>query len=440
MMAFAGGRAQADYMARVRGIPPEQCLVVPIDVGKHSAVSLVADHEGRVVHDPITFPMTATGTRTLVSAAGAAERATTAGSVRFGIEAAGHYHRVLASTLHASGLDVVELNPAAVKLARSQLGQARVKTDVRDCLAMVELLVRGQGWPLHRHDDQVALQAMWVAQRRRKLDAVQALTNQVHALADLAFPAIAATFKTGFDSPTLRMLLSTITGPDELAAMDVEQLVAHAATHGRRMLRPKARQVVAAAQDALRLPDGQQPTAQCLLAREIAALEQLRNEIRYCDEQLAAILPSTPAGVLASVPGIGVATASYYGAALGDPWRFTNADAAYRYSGLSPSSYDSAGRHHAKTQISRQGAVELRRAMITLGTSMGLSHPDFVAYRRRLLAAGKKPMVVAVALGHRSHRLAFAMMRSQIPYDDQRWTAAVAKGRSVKATEATATT
>jgi hypothetical protein len=45
-MTFAGGRAQADYMARVRGIPPEQCLVVPIDVGKHTAVSLVADHEG----------------------------------------------------------------------------------------------------------------------------------------------------------------------------------------------------------------------------------------------------------------------------------------------------------------------------------------------------------------------------------------------------------
>jgi putative transposase len=33
MMTFAGGRSQADYMARVRGIPAEQCLVVPIDVG-----------------------------------------------------------------------------------------------------------------------------------------------------------------------------------------------------------------------------------------------------------------------------------------------------------------------------------------------------------------------------------------------------------------------
>jgi hypothetical protein len=107
-MTFAGGGSQADYMARVRGIPPEQCLVVPIDVGKHTAMSLVADHEGRVVHEPMTFPMTATGARSLMSAAVAAGRAARAGSIRFGIEAAGHYHRVLASTLHASGLDVVD--------------------------------------------------------------------------------------------------------------------------------------------------------------------------------------------------------------------------------------------------------------------------------------------------------------------------------------------
>ena len=73
--------------------------------------------------------------------------------------------------------------------------------------------------------------------------------------------------------------------------------------------------------------------AQSLLSREISALEALRGELVYCDRQLAEILPDTPAGVLTSIPGVGVATASYYGAALGDPWRFANASAAYRYSG-----------------------------------------------------------------------------------------------------------
>jgi transposase len=427
-------------MARVRGIAPQWCLVVPIDVGKRSAVSLIADHDGRIVQDPFGFSMTSTGARRFMDVVAATERSTGAGSVRIGIEAAGHYHRVLASTLHARGLDVVELNPAAVKTARRQLGQARVKTDVRDCLAMVELLVRGQGWPFHRNVDQIALQAMWVGQRRRKMAACKALTNQVHALADLAFPGIASTFKTGFDSPTLRMLLSTVRGPAELAALDVEELVAHAAANGRRMLRPKARQVLAAASDALRLPDGQQQAAQCLLAREISALEQLHSEITHCDDTLAQILPGTPAAVLTTIPGVGVATASYYGAALGDPWRFANASAAYRYSGLSPAAYESAGRRSGSPRISREGAVELRRAMITLGTSMGLSHPDFVTYRRRLIAAGKKPLIATIALAHRAHRLAFAMIRSQVPYDNDRWTTAVAKGRSARTTKVTATT
>ena len=153
-MDFAGGAAQGAYMSRVRGVTPDRCLVVPIDVGKRTAVALVADHEGRVVVDPFEFAMNAAGAEQLIAAAAVAERSANAQSVRFGIEAAGHYHRVLASTLHACGVDIVELNPRAEKNARSQLGQAKLKTDVRDCLAMVELLVRGQGWPFHRRSDQ----------------------------------------------------------------------------------------------------------------------------------------------------------------------------------------------------------------------------------------------------------------------------------------------
>jgi transposase len=144
--------------------------------------------------------------------------------------------------------------------------------------------------------------------------------------------------------------------------------------------------------------------------------------------------------VLTSIPGVGVATASCYGAALGDPWRFANASAAYRYSGLSPASYESAGRRPGRVRISREGAVELRRAMISLGTSMGLSHPDFIAYRRRLIAGGKKPMITAVALAHRAHRLAFAMIRNQVPYDDRQWETSVANGQLARTTEVTTTT
>ncbi len=56
--------------------------------------------------------------------------------------------------------------------------------------------------------------------------------------------------------------------------------------------------------------------------------------------------------------------------------------------------------------------------------------PDFSAYRRRLIDEEKKtPAVAAVAAGRRAHRLAFAMLRSQEPYDPERWRASLAPKR-----------
>jgi transposase len=444
LISFAGGAAQAEYVSRVRGLAPERCLVVAVDVGKRSAATLVADHHGQVVEDLWEFDLTISGLDRFIGMVADVERRIDAQSVRIGIEAAGHYHRATATTLAHKGFDVVELNPYQVKTARTQMGQARVKTDRRDCLAMVELLVRGQGWPLHGQDGPVAEQAVWVAHRRRKLDAAQALGSQIHALADVAFPGLTGCFSTGLESKTLRMLLATVCEPARVAAMTPTDLVHHAADQGVRMLRPKATQVIAAARDALCVPDVQRQTAAGLLSTEVASLEAIAGQLAACDQRLAELVGQTPAGILLSVPGIGVVTASYYGAALGDPWRFRNADAAYRYSGLAPSSYESAGRRATAVHISKIGSVELRQAMLALGTGLALHHPDFTADKHRLRAAGKKPIVAAIAVAHRAHRLAFALMRSQQPYDPTRWAASVVEphqaGRSVMATTEAAST
>lgn len=445
MTSFAGGAAQAAYMARVRDVAPQQCLVVPIDVGKHSAMALVADHYGQVVGEPFEFRLTVAGVDTLVAAIDTVARRTAAVSVRVGVEAAGHYHQALASFVRGRGFDVVELNPYQVKIARAQLGQARVKTDLRDCLAMVELLVRGQGWPLHREDGAAAEQAALVAHRRRKLAAARALGSQIHALADVAFPGLTACFRTGLESKTLRMLLATLADPARVAAMSPDEVVRHAAAHRVRMTRPKAAQVIAAAAAAICVPERQRVTAARLLASDVARFNALLVELDACDARLAEVLPDTPAAVLTSIPGVGVLTASYYGAALGDAHRFASADAAYRHSGLAPTSYESAGRRSGTVHISKIGSVELRQAIIALGVGISLHHPDFAAYKRRLVDAGKKPIVATIAVAHRAHRLAFAIIRSQRPYDPSRWAASTTRSngrsRSVMATgEVTKTT
>lgn len=429
MASFVGGLAQAGYMERIRDLPPGRCLVVPVDVGKRSAVALIADRCGQILGGPIGFELTLPGADKLVEAVSEATRRVRAASVRVGIEAAGHYHQALAATLRRRGFDVVELNPYQVKMARAQLGQARLKTDVRDCMAMVELLVRGQGWPLHDAEAAMAEQRAWVAHRRRKLAAAKALGSQIHALADTAFPGLTGCFTSGLESKTLRMLLATAPDPARVAMMTPAELVEHAAGHGVRMLRPKAAQVITAAAEAMCVPEPQRSTAARLLVADMAGFETLVQELLACDRELAGLLPATPAGVLTSIPGVGVVTASYYGAALGDPHRFTGADAAWRYAGPAPTSYESAGRR-GTARISKMGSVELRQAVIALGVGMALHHPDFAAYKQRLRTAGKKPMVAAIATAHRAHRLAFALMRSQQPYDSDRWREATSTARA----------
>lgn len=45
MTKFVGGRLQAELVTRVRALEPARCLVVPVDIGKSSAMALVADHD-----------------------------------------------------------------------------------------------------------------------------------------------------------------------------------------------------------------------------------------------------------------------------------------------------------------------------------------------------------------------------------------------------------
>jgi len=283
----------------------------------------------------------------------------------------------------------------------------------------------------------MSTQAAWAGQRRRKVEARSVLVRQLHAQVDLAFPHLTDCYSHGLDMASLRVIMAHICDPARVIRLGPKRLREYVVNRGVRMWAPKAVQVVEAARLALAVPEGQRQAAQEFVARDMVLLEMLEAELAECDRQLSQVIADTPAGVLVSIPGVGVTAASYYGAALGDPHRFRNANAAYRYSGLSPASYESAGKKSGRSYISREGSAPLRHAIITLGRGMRSHEPDFGAYYQRLTSSGKPPLVALVAVGHRAHRLAFSMMRNQTAYDPERWVEGVEKGRAVKAAVAT---
>lgn len=415
-------------MARVRDVDPRRCLVVPVDVGKWSAMALVADHHGEVVRPPFEFRLDEPGVCELVSLITEAVSDRDAVVFRVGVESAGHYHRTLVARLRAAGVEVVELNPGAVKQARAQQLLRRLKSDERDLGAMAELLVRGAGRLPQIRDDAMAAQVAWVGHRRRKVAAHVALSNQVQGHLDLVFPGLGACFDGILQTKAGKVIVRDLADPDRMRRLGSEGLRRFVARRGVVLRRTKAELLIDAAKVALRLPAADRAPIAALLRADVALLEAIGDEIRRAEDELAGVLDATPAGVLVSLPGVGVVRASAYGAAIGDPWRFPNAGAAYRASGLVPAEYSSAGRRRGGQHISREGSVELRSAIIELGRGLAGHEEDFAAYRRRLRSNGKRPAVAAVAVGHRAHRLAFAMLRTQEPYDPKRWAAAVADG------------
>ena len=428
MARYVGGDLQGRFMARVRDVDPRRCLAVPVDVGKWSAMALVADHHGEVLRAPFEFRLDEPGFRGLLSLI--ADAADDVGAVvcRVGVESAGHYHRTLVARLRAGGVEVVELNPAAVKESRSQQLLRRLKSDERDLGAMAELMIRGAGRLPQIRDDAMAAQAAWVAHRRRKVAAHVALSNQVQGHLDLVFPGLGACFDGILQTKAGRVIVRDLADPDRMRRLGPEGLRRFVARRGVILQRAKAAQLIEAAKVGLRLPLAERAPVAALLRADVGLLEAIGAEIRRAEDELAAVLDATPAGVLVSLPGVGVVRASSYGAAIGDPRRFPNAAAAYRASGLVPAEYSSAGRSRGGQHISREGSVELRGAIIELGRGLAGHDADFAAYRRRLRSSGKRPAVAAVAVGHRAHRLAFAMLRTQERYDPNRWAAAVAGG------------
>lgn len=420
-MGYIGGGLQERFVERVRGLDPARLLAAPIDVGKHEAAALICDFWGEIVTPPFTFPLNEVGVRSFTAAVARAEAARDAGWVRAGLEQAGHYHRTLLGRLSTAGVEVALLNPAQVKENRNQSLLRSLKSDATDLGAMAELLIRGKGRPAPEQDAALAAQAALAAHRSRKVKARTALKNHVHASLDLVFPGLSACFKNILDAKFGRLLLTEGLDPARVKRLGAERLRAFCFRRGVIVRRAKACQVVEAAKVALTLPTEVARVHARVLAEDVELMAKLDRTITEAERALAEILPSTPAGILTTLPRVAVVRASAYGAALGDPGRFRTAAQVYRMAGLVPKLYESAGKKRGKTYISREGKVELREAILELGKALRQGHPDFARYARELESRGKEPGVVACALGHRANRLAFAMIKNQQTFDPSRW-------------------
>jgi len=393
-------------------------VVIAVDVGKNEFAVSVTDATRNRLLGPVTgCPMTASSLRDVTA------RITgllpDQAEVRVGIEAAGHYHQpLLAPSAWPDGWQVLELNPGHVTEQRKVMGRRTIKTDAVDLEAMTELLLAGRGLPVTHREAVLVEIAAWAAHRNRRVQIRTATKNQLLGQLDRTFPGLTRALPDVLGTKVGRLVAAEFADPTRLVALGSSRFVRFGATRGLQIRQPVADRLVAAARDALPMPDA--VVARMVLAADLALLVDLDTQIATAAAELARLLPASPYAVLLTVPGWGPVRVGNYAAAVGDPGRWPGAKQLYRAAGLNPIQYESAGKRR-DSSISREGSVELRRALIDLGMGLWLNDPAAKAYAAGLRARGKKGGVIACAMAHRANKIAYALVRDQADYDPARW-------------------
>jgi len=400
----------------VAALVSSSTVVVAVDVGKNCVALSVTDAGRHRLFGPLEFAMTRPALEQ-VARIGAVLPADSA--IKVGVEAAGHYHLpMIAGSAWPAGWEVLELNPAHVGEQRRVAGRRRVKTDAIDLEAITDLILAGRGVPVTAREEVLSELTAWTAHRARRVRTRTATKNQLLGQLDRSFPGLTLALPDVLGTKVGRLVAAEFADPARLSAMGVTRFIRFAAHRELRVTRSVAERLVTAARDAL--PTRDADIARRVLTADLALFTDLDQQITQGEDELAELVPSSPFRTLTSVPGWGVIRTANYGAAVGDPTRWPGPSQLYRAAGLSPMQYESAG-HRRDGGISREGSVELRRALIDLGIGLWHSDQSARAYAAGLKARGKHGGIIACALAHRANRIAYALTRDRACYDATRW-------------------
>jgi transposase len=303
--------------------------------------------------------------------------------------------------------------PSETAAARAQLGSRRVKTDDRDCAALTYLARQGHG-RLVEADPVEELRAAVRYRRGLVLErkvAQQRLHDQLNALCpglsappghgrvlELEHACGQAVLAFAGRAPTVRSL--QVRAPGRLYASNAR----YWAERWKACLPPPPDAAVRAER----------------LGRGVTRWQALRADIAAVDVQIAVLLAGTAGQVLTSLPGVAVIRAASFAAFSLPIDRFPSAEHLYSATGLAPATYQSATINRTG-RISRTGLAEHRDAL--MGIAWGLSQRcgPFIDRDRELRARGMSAIQARVAVARHACRLAYRMLHTQQPFDEQRY-------------------
>src|ERR671911_3001635 len=411
-----GSSREAISMSVLQTALEPSTLVLAVDPGKVSNRVWLSDGSGLLV-EPLSMPVSRaglSGVERLVASHRGSHPA-----VVVAVEATGSLHRAWSSALERSFPGAVRLfAPSETKAARTQLGSGRFKTDDRDCAALTYLARQGGG---RRWVDEVEIDALRAVVRHRRglvhdrKIIQQRLHDQLNALAPgLSAPAahgrslaldqpsgqavLACAVAFAGRAPTVRALQAPAVGRFRRTDAD------YWAHRWRCCLPPP--------------PDAEQRAER--LDRDLARHQALQADIAALEADLEPLLTGAGGQVLTTLPRVAGGHAG--GGAPRHPPHHRLPPALHLYSatGLAPALSQSATLHR-RGRISRQGLAEHRDALMGIAWGLSRYSPSFAERDREYRSRGMTPIQARVALARHACRLAYRLLTTLEPFDEERY-------------------
>jgi len=151
-------------------------------------------------------------------------------------------------------------------------------------------------------------------------------------------------------------------------------------------------------------------------------IEFLNERIQAIKKEIRDFLKQTPDlksqhDLLISIPGIGHLTAITLLAEIGDFLAFENAPQLAAYAGLNPQGHRSGSSVFKKTQISKQGRVELRRCLYMPAIVALSFNPVIQSLAERMTKTNHHKMEIIAAAMRKLLHLTYGVLKNQLPFD-----------------------
>jgi transposase len=369
----------------------------------------------------LRIPTTADGVRTLARRAGELQKRHQLPRLVLGMEACGHYWKIVAKAATEIGLPHLIVQSFVLARSRELDDLTRDKTDPRDAALIADLVAE-----LRFVDAQLetgvwaGLRLLAEARDQRGVERRSALQEQ-RAFLELVWPALTQQVPDLAGThvqATLRLGLT----PLEIAALPLDEFTQRLRDEhrDRRFLRWMSRRIWTAAQAAV---DSDEMTA-AILRLQFAAQRVLAAErmVEIIDQRMLAAFERTGLGWLrGQIRGLGDVSLVNLLALTGDFRRFDDARCLPKLAGSNPTER-SSGQSHAPGGIHRRGRKALRLVAYQAAVCLVMHHPDF---RQRFLALTKREhhrlekRQAYVAVANKLLRTLWTMATSGSAYDSQ---------------------